>query len=149
MLQPQNKGVCLESLSMNPSMKNGPPLPCVLRTQVRRIPICRILYAEWELATCRVTPKGVIRTIMFVTNCQWALPAKFQFDECFRRNDTERVWAVTKRIAPSTHCQRRLAAKFQYVELIRAHFYTPFSVLCDLRSCTAPMPPSDEGGKNL
>ena len=28
------------------------------------------------------------------------------------------------------------------VIILRAHFYTPFCVLCDLRFCTAPEPPS-------
>ena len=35
--------------------------------------------------------------------------------------------------------------KFQFVELIRAHFYTPFGVLYDLRVCTAPKPPLCKG----
>ena len=41
---------------------------------------------------------------------------KFHFVELFRRNDTERVRAVTKRTAPSTHCQRRLAANSNFIE---------------------------------
>ena len=49
--------------------------------------------------------------------CSANLSAKFQFVELFRSNDTERVWEVTKRTAPSTHCQRPPAAKFQFVEL--------------------------------
>ena len=36
--------------------------------------------------------------------------------ELFRRNDTERVRAVTKTIAPCTHCQRPLAAKIQFIQ---------------------------------
>ena len=39
-------------------------------------------------------------------NCPGALAVKFQFVELLCSNDTERVWAVTKRTAPSTHCLR-------------------------------------------
>ena len=43
--------------------------------------------------------------------------SKFQFDELFRSNDTERVRTVTKTTVLGTHCQRPLAAKFQFIEL--------------------------------
>ena len=48
---------------------------------------------------------------------------KFQFDELFRSNDTERVRAVTKTTAPSTHCQRALPAKFQFVKQMKTAAY--------------------------
>ena len=34
---------------------------------------------------------------------------------------------------------------FRFVEQIRAHFYTPFDVLCDLRFFAAPKPPLCKG----
>ena len=42
-----------------------------------------------------------------------------------------------------------LIDKFQYVEQIRAHFYTPVGVLCDLQFCTAPKAPFAQGSLSV